>query len=347
MMWRVLASLDFITVMEVHFGVAPFVPAIGVSTGTHFAVGAYAWKFDFQCLLGPIPINVPPTLGHDAGVLRPHILIDPSPVPPPPLPPATPINSAITSLSATLCSALKPTFSASRDLRAGKPVSTEVLPFGAGIILSGNVPCGIGGPHTGIPMIPTQLTDWTGLTFGDIIGGLVNMYLETLSQAALEVISGALPGKLGNALCIVVAYGPAVGLSFWPSGDAVGSSVQSAVDNAINNSSGAPASSGASSGSSSMGSSGSSSSGSAGSSGSGGSGSSGNGSSSSGGPGSSGSSSGGARGSASSGGGSAGGGLGSSATGGGGSGGSGASGGSSGGSDSTGGGWSPFGQAVA
>jgi len=251
MMWRVLAAMDFITVAEIHFGVAPGIPALGVSTGPHFAVGAYAWKFDNRCFLGPIPINKPPTLSHDAGVLRPHILIDPSPVPPPPAPPATPVNSAITSAKATLCSALKPTFSASRDLRDGRPVSTETLPFGAGLILSGNVPCGIGGPHAGIPMVPTQLTDWSGLTFGDMIGGLVNMYVETLSQAALEVVGHVLPGNWGDALTILVAYGPAVGISFWPSGDGVGSAVQSAVDSALGQSSGSPSASASSSASSS------------------------------------------------------------------------------------------------
>jgi len=253
MMWRVLASLDFITVMEAHFGVVAPVPALGVSTGPHFAVGFWAWKFDIRCLLGPIPINTPPCLGHDAGILRPHILIDPSPMPPPPAPPATPLNSAITSGIATACSALKPTFSASRDLRNGGgalPVSTEVLPFGLGIICSGDVPCGFAGPHRGIPMVPTQLTDWTGLTLGDILGGLVNMAVQTLIQVVIERVgaaigtgAGMVATKLGSKLVTdyvvgtvftllgpaILAYGPAAGLNV-PGGENIGQAVQGWVD---------------------------------------------------------------------------------------------------------------------
>lgn len=252
MMWRVLAAMDFITVMEAHFGVIPPVPAVGLSTGPHFAIGVWAWKFDKQCMLGPIPINTPPCLGHDAGILRPHVLIDLSPLPPPPAPPAVPLNSAVTSAGATLCSALKPTFSSSRDLRNGGPgalpVSTEALPFLGGLILSGNVPCGIGGPHMGIPMVPTQLQDWSGLTLGDVIGGLVNMAAETFFQAALDTVGALLPfgdailkfgGKalgdflLSNGLGIIVGYGSATGLPTWPSGDMISRPVQQAVDNAV------------------------------------------------------------------------------------------------------------------
>ncbi len=224
-MWRVLAAMDFITVVEAHMGVT--LPAAGISTGFHFAVGAFAWKFDRQCWLGPIPTNSPPCLGHDAGVLRPHVMIDPTPPPP--------ASSAITSLQCTANSALKPTFSASRDLRNGGgalPVSAEALPYGAGIVFSGNVPCGFGGPHVGIPMIPTQMLDWTGLTLGDIIGGLVNMQLETLSQACLDLVS-SVPGL--EALPYIVAWGPALGISVWPSGHAAVAPVQQAIDGLVAN----------------------------------------------------------------------------------------------------------------
>lgn len=274
MMWRVLAVLDFVTIAEIHFGMLPWVPAFGVSMGTHVALGAFAWKIDMKCLLGPIPINAPPTLSHDAGVMRPHVMIDLSPLPPPPLPPATPANSAITSAMATLFSVMKPTFSSSRDLRAGNPagpglpVSTEALPFGAGIVLSGNVPCGIGGPHMGIPMIPTQLTDWSGLTFGDMVGGVANMFLETLSQAALEVICVALPGRWDDALLAVLGYGSPFGISIWPSGHQGSQPIQQAIDRALSGSSGSSSSStGSGSGSSSSGTSSGSSSGSSGKSG--------------------------------------------------------------------------------
>lgn len=197
MMWRVLAAMDFVTTPELHWGVTA--PAVGVSLGFHFAVGVWGWKFDRQCLLGPIPANTPPVLGHDAGILRPHILIDPSPIPPPPA------CSAISSALATVCSALKPCFSASRDIRNGGgplPVCTEMLPYGAGIILSGNVPCGFAGPHRGIPLIPTQLQDWSGLTMGDIVGGMANMMAEWLFQAALESTAIGLGkiNKLGGTL---------------------------------------------------------------------------------------------------------------------------------------------------
>lgn len=240
-MWRVLAAMDFITVVEAHMGVT--LPAAGISTGFHFAVGAFAWKFDRQCWLGPIPTNSPPCLGHDAGVLRPHVMVDPTPPPQ--------ASSVITSLQCTVNSALKPTFSASRDLRNGGgalPVSAEALPFGAGIAFSGNVPCGFGGPHVGIPMIPTQLQDWTGLTLGDIVGGLVNMQLESLSQACLDLVS-SVPGL--ESLPYIVAWGPALGISVWPSGDAAVAPVQRAIDGMVANASSASASSDGPSGSTS------------------------------------------------------------------------------------------------
>lgn len=251
MMWRVLAALDFITVQEVHFGVLPPVPAVGVSTGIHSALGFWAFKYDQQCFLGPIPINMPPCLGHDASIGRPHILIDPSPVPPPPAPPATPLNSIASSASATMCSAMKPTFSASKDLRNGGgqgplPVSTEALPFGAGIVFSGNVVCGLGPPHMGIPMIPTQFMDWSGLTLGDIIGGFVNMRVEMFWQGVLEcfaIVPGLKWGAKGTAkvakvavdavaknLSKIVAWGPAIGINFWPSGENTGRAVRNLID---------------------------------------------------------------------------------------------------------------------
>lgn len=194
MMWRVLAAMDFVTTPELHWGVSA--PAVGVSLGFHFAIGAWSWKFDRRCLLGPIPTNSPPVLGHDAGILRPHILVDPSPIPPPPA------CSAISSALATACSALKPTFSSSRDLRNGGgalPVSTEMVPY-VGIFLSGNVPCGFAGPHYGIPLIPTQLTDWSGLTVGDIVGGMAYMMTEWAFQAAIEAT--AIFGGRFNKLAI-------------------------------------------------------------------------------------------------------------------------------------------------
>lgn len=253
MMWRVLAAYDFVTITEIHFGVLFPTPSFGVSTGPHMALGAWAWKFDRRCLLGPIPLNSPPCLGHDAGVGRPHILVDPSLIPPPPAPPAVPANSAITSALATACSAMKPTFSSSRDLRNGGPgplpVSTETLPFGAGIVLSGNVPCGIGPPHMGIPMVPTQLQDWSGLTLGDLIGGFVNMQVERFWQGVLETVGGFIPGGevvakaftsvlaktiaeavVGSVLSLVVGYGPAAGVNFWPTGENVGRSVRNMID---------------------------------------------------------------------------------------------------------------------
>ena len=189
MMWRVLAAMDFVTTPELHWGVSA--PAVGVSLGFHFAVGVWSWKFDRQCLLGPIPTNSPPVLGHDAGILRPHILVDPTPLPPPPA------CSAISSALATACSALKPCFAASRDLRNGGgslPVCTEMIPY-VGIFLSGNVPCGFAGPHRGIPLIPTQLQDWSGLTIGDMVAGMANMMVEWLFQAALEGTAAGL-GKI-------------------------------------------------------------------------------------------------------------------------------------------------------
>ncbi|PIE89589.1 MAG: hypothetical protein CR997_10260 [Acidobacteria bacterium] len=238
MMWRVLAALDFVTIAECHFGV--LVPAFGISTGTHCALGCGTWKFDKKCFLGPISINTPPTLTHDAGMGRPHVLIDLSPVPPPPAPPATPANSALTSALATACSAMKPTFSSSRDLRNGKPVSTEVLPFCSGLVLSGNVPCGLGGPHSGIPMIPTQQQDWSGLTFGDIVGGFVNMQAETLSQAALEGFCKILPWKFGEIFAGTLALGSQFDISIWPSGDKDSVPIQQAIDRATGQAPGAP-----------------------------------------------------------------------------------------------------------
>ena len=203
MMWRVLTMLDFVTTLEVHFGIA--VPSAGVSMGTHAAMGVLfgTWKYSPQCLLGPIPVNAPPVLGHDAGILRPHILIDPTPVPPAPPPPPL-AASAITSALATACSALKPCMSSSRDLRdcgGPLPVCTEVIPY-VGITMSGNVPCGFSGPHMGPPLVPTQLQDWSGLTVGDLVGGFANMAAEWAFQAAIESTAIGLGklNKLGGTL---------------------------------------------------------------------------------------------------------------------------------------------------
>jgi hypothetical protein len=115
-------------------------------------------------------------------------------------------------------------------------------------------------------MIPTQLTDWSGLTFGDMVGGIANMFLETLSQAALEVICVALPGRLDDILLAVLGYGSPFGISIWPSGHQGSQPIQQAIDRALSGSSGGSSSS-TGSGSSSGGSTGGSTTGSSGNSG--------------------------------------------------------------------------------
>jgi len=228
---RVLATCDVCIAVEVHMdSTIPPLSAVGGSVSTLEWLPPWSAKAP-TVMMGSLQVN-PLGMGHDTGITRPHILVS---IPP------TPWMSVAASAKATLTSSCKPMFSVHKTQAGcgGKslPVTADPFPFGVGLLLA--TVCG--GPvnlpaPVPVPLIPTQLSVWTGMTIGDIIGGVINIVVDMAVSFGLGVLGGALGGGkiaqeiISVALPVIAAIGKVTGINLDVGIDNPGRIVQEAID---------------------------------------------------------------------------------------------------------------------
>ena len=183
MMHRVLADWDVVISVEYH------IPGLGGSLGPLLSLlGGLSWKTDDGVHMGFLGVK-PMGQGHDGGMGRPHILVIV------PVDPSGGAASVALSLLCTALSSIKPQFTSHTvQVNAGGmlPVCAEVIPF---IGCLSTTACGapVDLPNTA-PIVPTQISVWTGLSWGDIIGGIVNI--------ACDMAWSAITWGIGNKIKI-------------------------------------------------------------------------------------------------------------------------------------------------
>ena len=234
MLHRVIATYDVCISAEIHMDSAiPALSAVGGSVSTLQWLDAWSKKAP-KVLMGSIQVS-PLGMGHDTGITRPHILVS---IPP------TPWMSVAASAKATLTSSCKPMFNAHKtQVGCGLPAGGECLPVTAeptpfvGVLI-GTV---CGGPvntpaSLPVPLIPTQISVYTGMTWGDIIAGVINIVVDMAVSFGIGALGGALGGgKVAQQIISVVvpvvgAVGKAAGINLDVSIDNPGRIVQEAID---------------------------------------------------------------------------------------------------------------------
>lgn len=225
-MHRVLASLDVCISAEVHMTDKP--PSLGASEGTLKWMPPWSKSAD-TVEMGFLAVH-PLGIGHDTGILRPHVMI--AIPPPPPL-------CLLASAKATALSSCKPQFSAHLS-QAGcgtdcLPITAEPIPEGVGMLI-GTV-CGtpVNIPAAApIPLIPTQWSVWTGMTAGDIVGGMVNVGVDMALSFGLSKLGDRTKSEKLKALLekipAVAALGKVLGINLDTGFDNPGTAVQRAMD---------------------------------------------------------------------------------------------------------------------
>lgn len=234
MLHRVLATYDVCISAEIHMdGAMPPLSAVGGSVSTLKWLDLWTKEAPFVNM-GSLSVH-PLGMGHDTGITRPHILVS---IPP------TPWMSVAASLKATATSSCKPMFNAHKTqagcgLPLGKeclPVTAEPTPF-VGVLI-GTV---CGGPvntpaSLPVPLIPTQLSVFTGMTWGDIVAGVINIVVDMAVSFGIGALGGALGGgKVAQQIISVIvpvvgAVGKAAEINLDVSIDNPGRIVQEAMD---------------------------------------------------------------------------------------------------------------------
>lgn len=232
MLHRVIATYDVCISAEIHV-MEPLTPldAVGISASTLQWLDAWSKKAP-TVLMGSLRVN-PLGMGHDTGITRPHILVT--------IKPPNPLTSVAASAKATLTSACKPMFNAHKTqvgVQGSKlPVTAEPTPF-VGVLI-GTV---CGGPvntpaSLPVPLIPTQYSVFTGMTWGDIIAGFVNIvvdmavtFLVGLAGKGLSRGNAVAEQVIGIAIPLVAALGKGLGINLDTSIDNPGRIVQQWVD---------------------------------------------------------------------------------------------------------------------
>lgn len=225
-MHRVLGSLDVCITPEIHMTDTP--PSAGASAGTLKWLPPWAKSAD-TVEMGSLAVH-PLGIGHDTGITRPHVMIAV-----PPAPPACVAASA----QATALSSCKPQFSAHLS-QAGcggecLPVTAEPIPYGIGMLV-GTVcgsPMNTPAPLQ-VPLIPTQWSVWTGMTAGDIVGGIVNVGVDVAVSAALGALGNGLESEtlkyIIDKVPILAAVGKVLGINLDTGIDNPGTIVQKGID---------------------------------------------------------------------------------------------------------------------
>ena len=173
-----IATLDPVPTFEWHIP-----DCLGGALSTYKWVDVGKHFISPQVFLGPCSGNNAIGLSHDIGNSRPHILIC-----------ARFWESVISSILSTLTSSCKPGFSAHKvqvGVYGGAyPICTYPIPY---------VPVleamGCGGPASlSLPRPNTVKGVLVGMTWGDIIGGCINMYAEAVMNTFNGIIGMAIGG---------------------------------------------------------------------------------------------------------------------------------------------------------
>lgn len=198
-MHRVLSSKDVCFADETHVLSSP--PSVGVSAGTLWWNPAHA-KVAETVEIGAMRVK-PLGMGHDAGITRTHVMVA--------IPPAF---SPAATFEATMKSSLKPQFSAHLS-QAGcggscLPVTAEPIP--AVGILVGTV---CGSPKCPaplhVPLLPLQTCVWTGMTAGDIVGGIINVAVDMQFGTLLNLLGNGTKSELLKGLLKALSLNSIIG----------------------------------------------------------------------------------------------------------------------------------------
>ena len=98
--------------------------------------------------------------------------------------------SIVESLLDTAKSSIKPHFTAHKTLvKVGQdslPITVELIPYG--VSFASVTLCGTPDSPNIMPLIPTQFSVWAGMTWGDILGGLLGEDTRELKPLLLSAI---------------------------------------------------------------------------------------------------------------------------------------------------------------
>ena len=175
---RLLAHWDCVLAKpEIHLPVCSGVSiGVPVVSGLANAIGAIgSWKLNENVQMGSMGV-MPLGLGHDGGPPRVHVMTCTAPEP------ATAATlSAQNSVLYSLLASVKPPFGAHKtQVNVGGsdlPVCIDPFPFSMGCL--GAMFCGPPDNPNQLPMIPTHLSAYTSASWGDILGGLFTMFIDT------------------------------------------------------------------------------------------------------------------------------------------------------------------------
>jgi hypothetical protein len=186
-MHRLLMTYDPVPAPEFHLP-----SCVGGSFSLWLHVIPVFQKHALTVEVGPIPTNNPLGMGHDTGILRPHVLVC--------VPDPTLLASGLASAAATVGSSCKPMFNAHKVQvgvsGASLPVCADPLPFC--VTIGGGIVCSFPGLPTAL-YPPTEFTVFVGLTLGDLLGGIMNAVAESAFQGVFNAI-GFGAGAIGKGL---------------------------------------------------------------------------------------------------------------------------------------------------
>lgn len=187
MMHRVLAVFDFTAAPEIHM------PGVGGSAGMLISPAGILgfWKVAPRIMMGMLTPG-PMGQSHDAGPIRVHVLVVPEP---------TGTVSISLSAACTALSSLKPLFT-SHTVQAKidgsyLPICAEIVPYMITAGCLSTMVCGspCDTPNT-LPIIPTQISAWVGMTWGDLVGGIINGLADMAFSAVTSYAGDAM--KIGE-----------------------------------------------------------------------------------------------------------------------------------------------------
>lgn len=209
MLHRVLGHWDYLMVqVEFHYaGDGVFCP--GASSGIPFVATlcnpgghiAGSFKINSNIRIGMISTH-PVGLGHDGGPLRSHALVCTDVT-------INPVTSIVETITNTAKSAVKPKFSSHKlHLEVGGsnlPACLELLPLSISSVSF----CGNPDSINAAPFVPTHLSVFSSMSWGDIVGGLVDFLVDQVWSIVSELTISKIFGGFGGLIRKVLSrYAP-------------------------------------------------------------------------------------------------------------------------------------------
>ena len=195
--------------VEIHtpfFGVSLGIPFICWGVCNRWGEILGFWKTNSNIAIGVLE-DMPLGQGHDGGPGRVHVLIEP-----------------ISSAAATASSTVKPHFTSHTvQFKVGAsslPICCHMIPWvptDVGSLLL----CGSPDTINMYPVIPTHLSLWVGMTWGDFFGGLLNAWVDIWWSIVMGV-TGATLSRMGRTAVKIAGVLPVVqklmGMCDFPTG---------------------------------------------------------------------------------------------------------------------------------